>query len=122
MALPPSITGIPPAGSSPAAVQSGNPGANAQAVAQVREAIQMLSATLPQLPVGSEMQTAVAKVVADLSKKFPEQDAAPGVQMSAIRDLAQRAQQQQAMQALMRQQGGGAQGGPEQQPQQPPMM
>lgn len=120
MALPPSIPGQPPAGSSPAAVASSNPGANAQAIAKIREAIQILSAALAELPVGSDMQSEVAKVVSSLSKKFPEQEAAPGVQMSALRDLAQKQQQGAMMQALMRQQQGGGQGGQPQQPEPQP--
>lgn len=111
-------------GNSPAAVASGNPGANAGAVAKIREAIKIISQALPELPVGSSMQMAVSKAVTTLSKEFPESEAAPGVQQTALRDLAGQAQKQAVLRALMRQQQAGGQGGeappggaPQEQPQ-----
>lgn len=115
----PAQSGVPPMGSSPAAMQSGNPGAAANAVAKVREAIKLLSIALPEVPM--EDKADLAKCISTLSKKFTEAEAAPGVQQTALRDLAQQAQQQQMMQGLMRQQpqGGAPQGAPpSQQPQQ----
>jgi hypothetical protein len=118
----PSSEGTPPMGNSPAAVASGNPGANAGAVAKIREAVKIISQALPELPVGSSMQMAVSKAVTALSKEFPESEAAPGMQQTALRDLAAQAQKQQVLRALMRQQqmsqsSGAPEGAPAEQPQ-----
>lgn len=103
-------------GSSPAAQASGNPGAAANAVAKVREAIKLLSIALPEVPM--EDKADLAKCISTLSKKFTQSEAAPGVQQTALRDLAQQSQQQAMMQALMRQkQAAGAQPGAQPQPQ-----
>lgn len=91
-----------PMGSSPAAMHSGNPGAQANAIAKLREAIKLIELALPDLP--PEEKGEVAKCISILSKKFPDSEASPGIQQTALRDLAQKAQQQQMMQALMRQQ------------------
>lgn len=105
----PAQPGIPPMGHSPAAQATGNPGLEAQAIAQVREAIKLLSLALPHVPM--EEKADLAKCVSTLSKKFTQSEAAPGIQQTQLRDLAQQAQQQQMMQALMRkQQAGGAPG------------
>lgn len=104
MVQPPMASGHPPAGPTPAAAATPNMGANAQASAKVREAVQILSAALAELPPGSAMQLSVSKAVTSLSKEFPEQEGNQGVQMATIRDLAQKAQQSQQMQAMMRQQ------------------
>lgn len=103
MALPPGMT-QPPAGSpGPAAMASPNPGSSAQAAAKVREAVQILTSALAELPVGSDEQVEVGKCVTSLSKKFPQAESNPGIQNSMLRDLAQKAQQNQQFQALQRQ-------------------
>lgn len=89
--------------SGPAAMASSNPGAMAQASAKVREAVQILSAALAEMPMGSEEQIEVSKCVTSLSKKFPQAESNPGIQNSMLRDLAQKAQQNQQFQALQRQ-------------------
>lgn len=111
MAISPQVTGTPPMGSSPAAQASGNPGQSAASVAKIREALRVLIASQSELPPGSKMQLAVSKAILDLSKEFPESEAAPGPQHTALRDIVQKAQQQQMMQALVRSQGAQQQGG-----------
>lgn len=98
----PAQNGVPPMGSSPAAMASGNPGAEAKAIAQVREAIKLLSMSLSEVPM--EDKADLAKCISILSKKFTESEAAPGVQQTALRDLAQKAQQDAMMQGIMRKQ------------------
>lgn len=92
-----------PGSSGPAAMASPNPGAMAQASAKVREAVQILSSALAEMPMGSEEQIEVSKCVTQLSKKFPQAESNPGIQNSMLRDLAQKAQQNQQFQALQRQ-------------------
>lgn len=118
--MAPAISGHPPMGSSPAAQATGNPGSAAAAVAKVQEAIKLISIALPEVPM--EDKADLAKCISILSKKFPASEASPGIQQTALRDLAQQAQQQAMMQALMRKQqqpspGGAPQGGAAPQPQ-----
>lgn len=106
MALPPAFTGKPPVGHSPAMTPSGNPGLAANAMAQVREAVSLLQMALPNIPMGSELHSKVLKTITDLSKSAPASEASPGIQQTAIKDLAAQQQQMAPMVALMRSMGG----------------
>lgn len=105
--LPPQLTGVPPAGFSPASQPSGNPGATANAVAQIREAIKILEKNLAAFEIGDPLQKAVAKAVSSLSEKFPESEASPGVQATAQQGLQSQQQQKAPWEAIMQQQQGG---------------
>ena len=115
MALPPSLMGQPPIGSAgPAGPRSGNPGAAADSMTKVREAVHLLEMALPGLPVGSEPHKAVLKMIQDGAKLVPSQGEEPGVQQSTLAGLQDRAKQQSMLQALMSSMGGagGAGGAP----------
>lgn len=92
----------PPLGSQAAMSPQGNPGANAAAIAQVREAVRILQMALPNLPMGDPLHKEVTRAIGGLAKHAPAAEAAPGVQNSALLDLQRNAQQQQPLMALMR--------------------
>lgn len=104
--LPPSLSGQPPIGSAPMSVPSGSPGANAGGLAEVREAIKLLQTALPKLPVGSEPHKSLLDSIKSLSKVVPPSAEVPGVQQTALRDLAQNAGKNQMLQQVMSSLGG----------------
>lgn len=111
MAFPPAFSGKPPVGHSPAMTPSGNPGLAANAMAQVREAVSLLQMALPNVPMGSALHKSVLKCITDLSKNAPASEASPGIQNTAIQDLASQQKQMAPMVALMRSmQGQGSMG------------
>jgi hypothetical protein len=79
---------------------------NANALAQVREALKILSKALPELQPGSEPYKGVYDAIGKINKVVPASDEVPGVQQTALRNLGQDAQKSSMMQALMRAQGG----------------
>jgi len=102
-------------GSSPISQPSGSPGSNAGALAKLREAINIMQAALPEVPAGTDPHKAVLKAIADLSKHIPPSAEVPGVQQTALRDLAQNAQKNAMLKQVMGSLGGangGGQGGP----------
>ena len=118
--MPPLPMMMPPMGSAgPASPPTANPGAMADSMSKVREAIHLLELALPGLAIGSEPHSAVVKALPGLSKAVPASEAVPGVQNTQLLALQQRAQQSAAMQAVMRAMGGGA-GGPPGGPGAPP--
>src|SRR5262245_5768196 len=106
--LPPSVTGRPHMGGSPLSPPSGNPGQQANALAQVREAVKILEKALPELATGSEPYKAVLNAISSVSKHVGPSGEVPGVQQTALRDLQQSAQSSGMMQSLMRSLGAGA--------------
>jgi hypothetical protein len=90
----------------PLAQPSGNPGQAANAVAQIREALQLLQHALPNVPVGSELHDAVLSTITKLTKVAPASEASPGIQKTAAIANAQQTQQEQPMASLMRALGG----------------
>jgi hypothetical protein len=92
-------------GSSPLGAPSGNPGQQANAMSQVRQAIDMLQKALPSLPVGSDPHKSVLSAIQSISKVVPPTSEIPGVQQAGLRDMQQQAQQSGMMQALMRAMG-----------------
>lgn len=110
MAIPPAFSGKPPVGHSPASTPSGNPGLAANALAQVREAVNILTMALPHLPQGTEAWKEVYGAIGKLGKIAPEGAGSPGVQQNTVQDLMAQQKQQAPMIALMRsmQQGQGA--------------
>lgn len=118
MALPPSLMSSPGIGSAGAAgPRTGNPGAAADAMTKVREAVHLLEMSLPGLPVGSEPHKAVLKMIQDGSKIVPSGHENSEIQMTTLAGLADRAKQMQQLQALQGSMQGGqppqaAQGAP----------
>ncbi len=94
-------------GASPVGVPTGSPGKNANALAQVREALNLLTKVLADLPPGSDPYKAVLDSISKLSKAAPPSDEVPGVQQTALRNLQGDAQKSSMMQSLMRSMGGG---------------
>ena len=110
--MPPSLTGKPPLGSAPISTPTGSPGAQASAMAQLREAINILNQTISSLPPGYEIHSAVMAAITNLNKKSPPTAEVPGVQQTALRDLQQNAQKNAMLQQVMSSLGaGGAQSG-----------
>jgi len=109
--MPPSLSGTPPMGSSPISTPSGSPGANAGAMSKVREAINILQAALPELGIGTEPHKAVMNAISSISKYVPPSAEVPGVQQTALRDLAQNAQKNAMLKQVMSSLGGGNAGG-----------
>src|SRR5579864_7799899 len=99
--MPPSLSGQPPMGSSPISVPSASPGAAAGAMSKVREAIKILQQALPQLPIGSEPHSKVMAAIQSISKVVPPSAEVPGVQQTALRDLARGGQQNAMLQQVM---------------------
>lgn len=99
-----------------------DPGLMANSISQVGAAVQMLQQALQGLPIGDETQKAVIDAIQKLSKLAPTSAQVPGVQVTQLQGLAQKAQQDSMMQALLRAMATGGQGGapsPDQTPQQP---
>ena len=124
MALPPQIMaalGQPAIGSAgPAGPRTGNPGAEAEAMVKIRDAIHLLEMALPSLQVGSEPHKVVLKMIQDGAKLAPASQEQAGLQQTSLAGLQDRAKQMQMLQQLQtQQQGGGAQpqAAPQAQPQ-----
>jgi hypothetical protein len=107
MPLPPSLSGTPPMGSSPMSVPTGSPGAQAGAMAKVREAINILQQVLPSIPLGSEPHKAIMSAISGMSKYIPPSAEVPGVQQTALRDLQKNAGQNAMLQQVMGSLGAG---------------
>lgn len=85
---------------------SASPGAAADAMAKVREAIKILEMALPQLPTGSDPYKSVLNAITSISKHVTPSAENPGVQQTALRGLQQGAEKDAGMQAVMRSLGG----------------
>lgn len=111
----PGMTGQPPMGSSPMGMKTAGPGHAASGMAMLRKAIELMQLALPALPIGSDAYKACHEAMGKLLKAAPAQEAAPGVDQTALRGLVQNAQNLGPLQALMRQgpgPGGPGAGGP----------
>ena len=108
--MPPALPLVNPMGSSgPASPPSANPGMEADGDSKVREAVHLLEMALPSFQMGSDKHKAVLDALKAVSKPFPASAEVPGVQMTQLMALVQKARQSAMMQAAMRQQQ--AQGG-----------
>lgn len=103
--LPPSISGSPPPGYSPASNSSGNPGAIANAIAQVGQAVKLLQGILPMLPIGTEPHKNVLKMIELGSKTSPAANQVPGIQKTAVNNMQQQVQQGSPMAGVMQAMG-----------------
>ena len=108
--MPPSLSGQPPMGSSPISVPTGSPGSQAGAMSKVREAINILQASLPEFPAGSDPHKAVLNAISSISKYVAPSAEVPGVQQTALRDLQSQAGKSAMMQQVMQSLGGGKAG------------
>ena len=105
--MPPVSPMIAPAmgSSGPASPPTGNPGLAAGGMSKLREAVNMLSLALPDLPLGSEPHKAAARAITDLSKSVPASEEIPGMQVTQLQGLQKQAQQSAPLVALMRAMG-----------------
>jgi hypothetical protein len=93
-------------------VPQGMPGAAAHGAAGLKTALELLQKSLPTLPMGSKVHTAVLKAVTELSRAIADEPQGGGDSSAIIQQLvaAQRAQQQQPHPPMpqMPNMGGGA--------------
>src|SRR5258708_23586570 len=108
--MPPALSGQPAMGASPVAAPSGNPGEAANAMSVVREAVKLLEQALPKLPTGSDPYKSVLSAIQSVSRHVTPAEESPGVQKTALSNLAADAQKSAPMQALMRSLGGAGSG------------
>jgi len=80
-------------------------------MSKVREAINILQSALPELGIGTEPHKAVMNAISSISKYVPPSAEVPGVQQTALRDLAQNAQKNAMLKQVMSSLGGGNAGG-----------
>src|SRR5262245_10294650 len=99
---PPSMTGRPPMGAGPLSVPSGNPGAAANGLAQVREAVKILQEALGSLPAGSDPWKAVVSSISSLGKHVAPSDEIPGHEQTVLQNLARNAGKNQALMNVQR--------------------
>jgi hypothetical protein len=97
---------MPPMGSSPISVPGGSPGANADALSSVGEALNMLNKALPNLPIGSDVYKAISSAISGISKYAPPSGAPAGVQQSQLRGLIANAGRNAMLQQVMGSLGG----------------
>jgi hypothetical protein len=98
-------------GAGPLAMPSANPGEQAKALTQVREALKILEGALPNLGSGTKPYTAVLKAISDINKHVAAGNEVPGVQQTALRDLSQQAQKNGMLQSLVKSMGSSGTGG-----------
>jgi hypothetical protein len=93
-------------GASPIGVPTGSPGSEANALAQVRDAVEQLQKAVVSLTIGSEPHKAVLNAIQAISKYVSPSAAVPGIQQTFLRDRQQEAQRTPMLQSLMRSLGG----------------
>lgn len=92
---------VPPMGpADPASAPTPDAGLAADSLSKVREAVNLLELALPGLPLGSEPHKAVLDAVQKLSKTAPPSAEVPGVQMTQLAGLQQKAKQSQMLQQI----------------------
>lgn len=73
-----------------------------KAMADVRNAVQMLESALPHIPMGSELHGEVLNATKSLLKHLQPGDQHPGLDMMSLLQMARQTAASQPMQALMR--------------------
>lgn len=96
------MTGKPPMGAAPLSVPSGNPGASANGLAQVREAIKILQEAIASLPIGSPPWQDVQKSISNLGKHAGPSDEIPGHDKTVLQNLQRNAGKNQALQQVQK--------------------
>jgi len=79
-------------------------------MAKVREAINILQAALPEFPAGSEPHSKILASIQSISKVVPPSSEVPGVQQTALRDIAAQNQKNAMLQQVMSSLGGAGAG------------
>lgn len=109
---PPSGGGGTGAASAPGPLQ----GSATQGMTALKVALEALQKALPQLPMGSEIHTAVVKSIGELGKHFADGGQGqgdPGANIQTLMEMMRNAKQSPNMAAMMPPGGGGAPpGGP----------
>jgi hypothetical protein len=108
--LPPSVTGIPPMGSQPATQATGNPGNAVAASAKVRQALDLLSESVIDLP--DELKRTVQDALDKLRPKFPGGPATQQIDDNALRQFVADKQKNPGLDRLAAGMQGGGGGGP----------
>lgn len=98
-------------GAAPNAVPTGSPGASANALSQVREAIKILEKSLAELPVGSDPYKSVLNAISSMAKFVPASAEIPGAQQTTARNLMADAQKSAMMNMVSSSLGGAGAGG-----------
>ena len=101
-------------GAGPLSVPSGNPGASANGLAKLREAVKIMQDALGSLPAGSDPWKAVVNAISSLGKHVSPSDEIPGHDKTVLQGLMRNAGQNQALQQVQKSMGappGGAEGG-----------
>lgn len=80
-------------------------------MSKVREAINILQAALPDFPPGTDPHKAVLNAISSISKYVSPSAEVPGVQKTALTDLAQQAQKSAMLKQVMSSLGGANAGG-----------
>jgi hypothetical protein len=85
---------------------TGNPGNAAAAVAQVRQAVQLLQTALKDIPIGTALHEDVLKSITKLSSHAPASQANPGIEQQAMVNNANQMQKMAPMVSMMKALGG----------------
>lgn len=95
-------------------VSAPGPGNMAQGLMQLKTAVDMMQAALPNLATGSQQHKDCVKAISSLSRHLPQGAPTAGAQQTQIMDLLKNTVRNALMQRLMlqRQGQGGGQGGP----------
>ena len=109
---PPGAGGAPPQGGTGAASAPGAmPGAASHGMEKLKLGLKTLQEALPQLPMGSEIHTAVLKAVADVGKHLEKEGgmgAPPGANIQQLLEMLRSAKQSGAVPPQMPGPAGGA--------------
>lgn len=106
--MPPAPLMMPPPGpAGPASGPTDNPGAMAEAMSKVREAVNLLEIALPGVTIGTPQHKAVIDAIQKLSKEVPASAAVPGVQATTLAGLQENAQKSAVLTQLARSMGQG---------------
>jgi hypothetical protein len=102
MVMPNEQFGNPEMGYAPATQDTGNPGALANASAQIQQAVKILETVLSAVPIGTKQYNSVIESIKRLSSNFPANEGSPGVQDTAIESMLLEQQRMAPMNAIMR--------------------
>lgn len=111
--IPPAMQPAPP-NAGQAVAPHGNPGSATNAAGMVQTALKALQEALPQIPMGTELHTAVLDSVKKIGAHMADMQASPQMQMQNLLQMMQRAKAAQPN-AMLAGMGGG-------QPPAPPML
>jgi len=93
-------------------VPTGNPGASANGLSKLAEAIKIIQDAVNSLPIGSDPWKAAQSAISSLGRHASPADAIPGNQNVVLQNLAKNASKDQALQQVQRSLAGpGAEGG-----------